>query len=269
MAWLLYFGSCRNTHPPLFTTSSCRSRKRGFPTTQPGLNNGLATPNPWFFYNSLLSHFGPWNNSLNCFLFPTKYGIPKSLKVSHWLSEIGFQMFVPSPKIVGSDLRCFSRDFSTQKKWSNQLLVEKMYYTLENQRMSPNCDFPTIRFSKDMSVFFWVKKSSFEPSCLKEMGYLVQLGIILGSTSPIASVQVMDQRTHGLIEYIIQNCWPKENLYAPKKMTAKVAWRRKKKTSIFLAKWNNIIFHQPRFPLNKGNSLTKPQFRCPARVRSL
>ncbi len=29
---------------------------------------------------------GPWNKSLN-FIFPTKYGIPKSLKVSHWLSS--------------------------------------------------------------------------------------------------------------------------------------------------------------------------------------
>ncbi len=29
---------------------------------------------------------GPWNKSLNS-IFPTKYGIPKSLKVSHWLSE--------------------------------------------------------------------------------------------------------------------------------------------------------------------------------------
>ncbi len=34
----------------------------------------------------LLSHFGPWNKSLN-FIFPTKYGIPKSLKVSHWLNK--------------------------------------------------------------------------------------------------------------------------------------------------------------------------------------
>ena len=29
---------------------------------------------------------GPWNKSLN-FIFPTKYVIPKSLKVSHWLSK--------------------------------------------------------------------------------------------------------------------------------------------------------------------------------------
>ena len=29
---------------------------------------------------------GPWNKSLN-FIFRTKYGIPKSLKVSHWLSQ--------------------------------------------------------------------------------------------------------------------------------------------------------------------------------------
>ena len=30
---------------------------------------------------------GPWNKSLN-FIFPIKYVIPKSLKVSHWLSQI-------------------------------------------------------------------------------------------------------------------------------------------------------------------------------------
>ena len=30
---------------------------------------------------------GPWNKSLN-FIFPTKYVIPKSLKVSHWLSKL-------------------------------------------------------------------------------------------------------------------------------------------------------------------------------------
>ena len=30
---------------------------------------------------------GPWNQSLNS-IFPTKYVIPKSLKVSHWLSKI-------------------------------------------------------------------------------------------------------------------------------------------------------------------------------------
>ena len=29
---------------------------------------------------------GPLNKSLN-FIFPTKYGIPKSLKVGHWLSQ--------------------------------------------------------------------------------------------------------------------------------------------------------------------------------------
>ena len=34
---------------------------------------------------SLLSHFRPWNKSLN-FIFPTKYVIPNSFKVGHWLS---------------------------------------------------------------------------------------------------------------------------------------------------------------------------------------
>ena len=29
---------------------------------------------------------GPWNKTLN-FIFPTKYGIPKSFKVGHWLSQ--------------------------------------------------------------------------------------------------------------------------------------------------------------------------------------
>ncbi len=29
---------------------------------------------------------GPWKKSLN-FIFPTKYGIPKVQKVSHWLSK--------------------------------------------------------------------------------------------------------------------------------------------------------------------------------------
>ena len=40
---------------------------------------------------------GPWDKSLN-FIFPTKYSvIPKSLKVSHWLSK---QMKTPGPALA-------------------------------------------------------------------------------------------------------------------------------------------------------------------------
>ena len=35
---------------------------------------------------NLPSHFGPWNKSSNS-IFHTKYVIPKSLKVGHWLGE--------------------------------------------------------------------------------------------------------------------------------------------------------------------------------------
>ena len=38
----------------------------------------------------LLSHFGPWNKRLN-FIFPIKYAIPRSLKVSHWLSHLAWR----------------------------------------------------------------------------------------------------------------------------------------------------------------------------------
>ncbi len=62
---------------------------------------------------SLLSYTdsakGSWNKSLN-FIFPTKYVIPKSLKVSHWLSEyinkqiiIYIYMYVPCNVIHQSD----------------------------------------------------------------------------------------------------------------------------------------------------------------------
>ena len=43
-----------------------------------------------------LSHFGPWNKILN-FTFTTKYVLPKSLKVGHWLSEF-LSYFCPIPK---------------------------------------------------------------------------------------------------------------------------------------------------------------------------
>ena len=35
---------------------------------------------------------GPWNKSLS-FIFPIKYGIPKSLKVTHWLSQLMVTLF--------------------------------------------------------------------------------------------------------------------------------------------------------------------------------
>ena len=41
----------------------------------------------WFPQNgAAYSAKGPWNKSLN-FIFPTKHGIPKSLKVGHWQSQ--------------------------------------------------------------------------------------------------------------------------------------------------------------------------------------
>ena len=42
---------------------------------------------------------GPWNKSLN-FIFPTKYVVPKSLKVSHWLSK-EMPIGKPTPKPLG------------------------------------------------------------------------------------------------------------------------------------------------------------------------
>ena len=66
-------------------------------------------------YTLIISHSanGPWKKSLN-FIFPTKYVIPKSLKFSHWLSEIcGFcstkqhsvpkndRLFAPQVKQLG------------------------------------------------------------------------------------------------------------------------------------------------------------------------
>ena len=56
-----------------------------------------ATPTLWDTRDSLiawtsqiihlLSHFGPWGKSLNLIFCPTKCVIPKSLKVSHWMSK--------------------------------------------------------------------------------------------------------------------------------------------------------------------------------------
>ena len=40
---------------------------------------------------SLTQPMDPEKKSLN-FIFPTKYVIPKSLKFSHWLSEITYQI---------------------------------------------------------------------------------------------------------------------------------------------------------------------------------
>ena len=43
----------------------------------------------------------PEKKSLN-FIFPTKYGIPKSLKFSHWLSEIITHLAVYTAYIAGN-----------------------------------------------------------------------------------------------------------------------------------------------------------------------
>ena len=70
-----------------------------------------------FCLMSLLSYTysakGSWNKSLN-FIFPTKYVIPKSLKVSHWLSEyihkqIYIYMYVQCNVISPIGLSCDHR----------------------------------------------------------------------------------------------------------------------------------------------------------------
>ncbi len=52
----------------------------------------------------LLSHFGPWKKCLN-FIFPIKYVIPKSLKVTHWLSQFkyGYELGLTTidPNLLG------------------------------------------------------------------------------------------------------------------------------------------------------------------------
>ena len=58
--------------------------------------------NLWFSCIGTYSHLanGPWKKSLN-FIFPTKYGIPKVQKVSHWLSKYRY-IFLSSHSIAFS-----------------------------------------------------------------------------------------------------------------------------------------------------------------------
>ena len=49
-------------------------------------------------WNTAYSAKGPWNESLNLF---TKYGIPKSFKVGHWLSQTVFCLYISLIFIFG------------------------------------------------------------------------------------------------------------------------------------------------------------------------
>ena len=73
--------------PMASPTRGCHARHPvSHGTAEPGLTP-KKNQGKWFVKRAivLLSHFGPWNKSL--FLL-TKYVIPKSLKVSHWLGKL-------------------------------------------------------------------------------------------------------------------------------------------------------------------------------------
>ena len=65
---------------------------------------------PWKSKTIKITHSanGPWKKKMN-FIFPTKYVIPKSLKFSHWLSEIivpyfGWLKFPTKTIVFGENL---------------------------------------------------------------------------------------------------------------------------------------------------------------------